>query len=222
MQRMADTLIDALPPAQRLALAYAPKGGRTLTLGLLALDTRLASCIRNRGEVLTAQLRLAWWRDMLARPATDWPDGEPLLEVLQGWAEARMPLVALVDGWEELLGEGPLPTEALSRFAAARAAGFAALAELLGNAAAVEGAAQAGMRWALADLAAGLSDPLEKARALDLAMSADQKAGILPRNLRSLAVLNGLAERAIRRGGAPLLDGAGALLLAMRIGLTGR
>ena len=114
---MDQALIDALPPAQRLALAYAPKGAHTLTLGLLALDTRLASCVRIRGEVLTAQLRLAWWRDTLARPATDWPDGEPLLEVLQGWAEARLSLVALVDGWEELLGEGPLPTEAMSRFA---------------------------------------------------------------------------------------------------------
>jgi phytoene synthase len=44
----------------------------------------------------------------------------------------------------------------------------------------------------------------------------------LPRALRPLTVLAGLALRSLARGGAPLLDGAGATLLAVRLGIAGR
>jgi phytoene synthase len=40
--------------------------------------------------------------------------------------------------------------------------------------------------------------------------------------LRPLTVLAGLARRSLARGGAPLLDGSGAILVAMRLGITGR
>ncbi len=46
------------------------------------------------------QLRLAWWRDRLAEPASAWPRGEPLLALLSAWDAERSALVALVDGWE--------------------------------------------------------------------------------------------------------------------------
>ena len=39
---------------------------------------------------------------------------------------------------------------------------------------------------------------------------------------RSVAVLGGLARRSLARGGAPLLDGPGSALTAIRLGLTGR
>jgi hypothetical protein len=37
----------------------------TATLALLALDARLAAILRGRREPIAAQLRLAWWREML-------------------------------------------------------------------------------------------------------------------------------------------------------------
>jgi phytoene synthase len=40
--------------------------------------------------------------------------------------------------------------------------------------------------------------------------------------LRPLAVLSGLARRSLARGGSPLLDGPGAMLLAVRLGIAGR
>jgi hypothetical protein len=46
--------------------------------------------------------------------------------------------------------------------------------------------------------------------------------GSLPRTLRPLTVLTGLARRSLGRGGAPLLDGPRAALLAMRLGIAGR
>jgi len=84
---MTALLASELPPPQRLALAYAPARARPATLALLALDARLAAILRGRREPLAAQLRLAWWREMFARPPSDWPAGEPLLEALRGWRD---------------------------------------------------------------------------------------------------------------------------------------
>ena len=222
MQRMSAELIHELPPPQRLALAYSPAAARTLTAGLLALDARIAGIVRQRGEVLMAQMRLAWWRDTLAKPAAGWPAGEPLLAQLTPWDGVRPALVDLVNGWEELLHDGPLPAAAMLRFARARAGAFAALAALLNNGAAADAATRAGVTWALGDLVTGLSDPDERAHALDLARDHAGPVTRLPRVLRPLTVLDGLARRSIRRGGAPMLDGGGAFLLAIRLGLTGR
>jgi phytoene synthase len=98
--------------------------------------------------------------------------------------------------------------------------GWSALADQVGaQAAGVEPAAKA---WALGDLAANLSDPVE--RALVLAV-AKEETGYTPlggRSLRPLAILGGLGRRALAKGGAPLLDGRRAALAALRLGLFGR
>ena len=96
---MSRSLAEQLPPPQRLALSYAPPSARCPTLALLALDTRLAGLLRRRGEPVLAQVRLAWWRDILAAEPGGWPEGEPVLALLRSWREPA-PLVALVDGWE--------------------------------------------------------------------------------------------------------------------------
>lgn len=207
---------DALPPSQRLALAYAPAGSRARTLALFTLDARLGQILRGRREPLGAQLRLAWWREMLERPAGQWPAGEPVLDALRTWREPAA-LAALPSGWEALLEEA-LTEQAIVEFADARGAAFAALArelEVPGDAAA------SGRIWALADLAANMSAGAERQLAVDLGRALGPPPR-LPRSLRPLAVLAALGAAALARGGGDLLAGPRSTFLALRIGLTGR
>jgi phytoene synthase len=212
----AEFLVD-LPPPQRLALSYTPARARPATLALLALDARLAATVRGRRETIASQLRLAWWRDMFARPSTEWPRGEPQLEVLRGWRDTSC-LGALADGWEALLAE-ELTLAAVAEFAAGRGQGFACLAREIG-ADSGENVEQAARVWALADLAANLSDGAE--RALVVEHARDLTVPPLPAALRPLAVLAGLGQAALAKGGAPLLSGPGSALRVLRIGFAGR
>jgi phytoene synthase len=211
-------LIDALPAPQRLALTYSPRRARGATLAVLALDARLAGIVRGRGMPIASQLRLAWWREMLERPPSEWPRGEPQLEALREW-RAPAALAALSDAWEALLVE-QLTTQAIAAFAEGRGRAFAALAWELG----VEdtgNAAAAARIWALADLTANLSDAAE--RALVVAYAKDlAPPPRLPASLRPLAVLAGLGASALARGGGALLSGPVSAFHALRIGLTGR
>lgn len=214
------SLIDELPLLQRLALAYAPGAAREPTLALLALDTRLAAILRAAREPMLAQLRLAWWREQMRTDPASWPAGEPLLAVLRCWGERRDALVALVDGWEAMTAPAPLPAAALASLAAARGQAFAALAGLVGAARDGAAAERMGTDWALADLAAHLGQPEEKALADDLARARDWRRDRLSRQLRPLVVLHGLAARATRRS-AGAERSPGVLLSALRLGLLG-
>ncbi len=216
----SDLLLEQLPLSHRLALAYAPARARTLTLGLLALDCRLAGIVRNTREPLLGQVRLAWWRDRLGEAPALWPDGEPLLALLSNWGAGAGALLGLVDGWEGLLGDPPLPGAALESFAEGRAAAFGGLARLLG--AEPGEAARAARGWALVDLSGKLGDPEERAEARALAEDQDWRRPDLPRTLRPLAVLHGLAKRAMRRDASDLLVGSSAVLVTMRLGMLGR
>lgn len=205
-----------LPELQRLALAHAPAFARHATGTLFLLDNRLAGIVRRQGEPVLAQMRLAWWRDTLSAPVSLWPAGEPLLASLREWPEPAR-LVAMVDGWEQLLA-GSFDRPAIEAFAAGRAEGFRALAEAIGVDPA--GVVPAASTWALADLAANLSDPVERALAVETGLAI---APALPqaRALRPLVILAGLGRRALNRGGVPLLDGRRAALVAFRLGLLG-
>lgn len=216
VQDMDRSLLEELPRPQRLALSYAPSAARRATLTLLALDARLGAAIRRRGEPVLAQMRLAWWRDTLAADPHGWPGGDSLLAQLRQWRQPAA-LIPLVDGWEGLLVED-LDAAAVEEFAEGRAEGFAQLACELGCD--PEPAADRARVWALGDLAANLSVPRERAAAVVAARGAPHPP--LPRALRPLAVLSGLARRALRHGGAPLLDGPVAVFLALRLGIGGR
>ncbi len=211
------SLASDLPQPQRLALTYAPARARHATEALFALDVRLAAILRARREPIAAQLRLAWWREMLARPTTEWPRGEPVLDSLRGWRDPSG-LAPLAEGWEALLAEALTPA-AIAEFAAGRVHAFACLARELGVDP-VEDAEQAARIWALADLAANLSDGAEQAQVVERGLVLAVPP--LPATLRPLAVLAGLGAAALRKGGAPLLSGPRSTLLALRIGLTGR
>jgi len=211
-------LIDTLPPPQRLALSYASARSRDATLALLALDARLAALLRARREPLANQLRLAWWRDVFEKPQREWPQGEPLLDALRTWRDPAA-LASLPTAWEALLAEEFTP-QLVAEFADGRAQAFAALAREL-EAESVGQAAEAGRIWALADLAANLSGSAERALVVELGRSCGRPPH-LPASLRPLAVLAGLGAAALARGGGDLLAGPSRMLLALRIGLTGR
>lgn len=200
----------------RLALAYAPARARDPWLALLALDARLGGILRSAREPMLAQLKLAWWRDRLSDAPEQWPKGEPMLALLAPWAERARDLVSLVDGWEGLLGEPPLTQAALDGFAAGRVAGIRALAGVIG----APSVADAGAReWALCELALHRLDPSERAAARDLA--GNGAGGRVSRALRPLAVLAGLNRRALRRDANDAIDGPGAVLAAIRLGILG-
>jgi 15-cis-phytoene synthase len=206
----AHALAETLPLAQRLALSYAPAGAHAPVLALCALEARLAGIVRGPGEPVLAQIKLAWWRERLAEDAARWPAGEPLLELLRGFPGGPGVLVPVVDAWEGLLAETLDP----AAFAAGRAAGWAALGG--------EDARAAARRFALVDLLFHLP-PGDEADAVRALLAGEGWAPVrLKRPVRPLAVLHGLAARALRRGSAELLDGPGALFVAMRLGFTGR
>jgi phytoene synthase len=217
MGLMTNDLIESFPTVQRLALAYAPAAARPYWLALLALDSRLAAVIREAREPILGQLRLAWWRDRLREDPTQWPRGEPLLALLATWQQARAGLVGLVDGWEAMLGEAPLPAEALSTFAAGRGQALGALAGELGQGGDRAEAERAGAEWTLAELSTSLSAEAERHTAAALLAGRDLRTPRLPRVMRPLTVLHGLAVRTLERGA-----GAGAMLTALRLGIFGR
>jgi 15-cis-phytoene synthase len=76
--------------------------------------------------------------------------------------------------------------------------------------------AAAGRCWALADAAAGVSDPEEKAVLVAAGVAQKTPPGRIPRGLRGLAVLESLARRGLLRGGRPMMEGRGASLAALR------
>lgn len=54
---------------------------------------------------MIAQLRFAWWRDVLGKPVDERPSGEPLLAELAALGDLAVPALMLVDSWELLVGE---------------------------------------------------------------------------------------------------------------------
>lgn len=217
---MLEIFVAAMTPAQRVALDHADPEANRLALGLFALDAHCARLVRQSREPMLAQMRLAWWRETLAQAPSARPAGDPLLDLLAHWEGEEAALVAMVEGWEHLLGAAPLGIADFAHFADGRAGAFAAIARLIGMA--EEGALRAGQRWALADLASHLGDGRERQTVLDMATALDQGRNTLPRRLRWLAVLDGLARRSLARGGAPLLADRMAALVALRVGMIGR
>ena len=207
-------LIATLPPVQRLALAYAPARARPLWLTLLALDARLAGGVAATREVLLGQIKLAWWRDRLGEDSAQWPKGEPLLAALGAWTGEHGRLVALVDGWEAVLGDG-----ALAELADGRAAACAALAEVLGQGPYAPEAARLGRGWGIADLANFPADPQDADALFALAEGHDWRPARLPRSLRPLVVLHGLA---VRQRTTPQATGITTLFAGIRLGIWGR
>jgi phytoene synthase len=209
-----------LDPALAVALAWQPRASRPALASLFELDRRLGDALARAQEPLLAQVRLAWWRDRLIDQA-GYHSGEPLLKKLADrWGERRAMLRELVDGWENLLGDAPLPASAINAFAAGRGRALAAFTEVAGDRASAASAEAAGRCWAFADLAWRSSDDRERELARSLGLAVDLPA-LRSRELRGVEVLKALAQRALVRN-EPLMQGRGAALAAMRVGMVGR
>ena len=212
---------DPIPEEAQLAIAHSPARLRIPLTIFLELDARIARIIAATNEPMLGQMRLAWWRDTLKQPAGERPQGDRVLDAIgQYWSGQETALIALIDGWEEMLGE-VLTSQAAERFAAGRAAPFAALPSLAGLTVDHQPALYAAQRWALVDAALHVSEGSERSTLIELAQSVEASAA-LPRAYRGLAVLNALAERSLKRGVRPLMEGRGAALTALRAAMLGR
>ena len=206
---------DLLPPELDLALAWTPLRVRAALTTALQLDRRLARIVARTTEPMLGQMRLAWWRDALGKPAADRPRGDAVLDaVATHWAGRETALIAMVDGWEVLINAETLGPAEIAAFGAQRGAFFGALHDDA-TPEVKHRVAAAALRWALADAVTAVSDAGERAQMIETAL-AGVGAGRLPKPLRGLAVLDALAMRALRRGGRPLMEGRGASLVALR------
>jgi phytoene synthase len=207
---------DTLLPEAELAVAWSPPKVRApLTMALL-LDRRLARIVARTSEPMLGQMRLAWWREALAKPVTDRPRGDAVLDGLgASWEGREAALIAMVDAWEVLVTADTLGASEIAAFGSGRGAFFAALDDDHTPASAAR-VAVAAFRWAIADAAGGVSDPGERERLVAAGLARGNGGGRMPRSLRGLAVLEALSLRAMRRGGGALMEGRGASLTALR------
>lgn len=176
MVNVTVTAID--DPERALALSYAPTDRRAALAALFALDTALGQVLRTTREPMVGQMRLAWWREALARLDTAPPPAEPVLQALASevltLGATGQSLAAMVDGWEPLLGS--LDDRAIADHGLRRGKIlFEQAGALLGTA--NDPLGEAGQGWALADLARHLSDPELATCARDAALPLLMRAG---------------------------------------------
>ncbi len=215
-------LIDECPEVSRIALASAGRD-RDLWLAAFALDGRIGRMVLGATEPMLGQMRLAWWRDQFGQPVTARPDGDPLLDLIgRSWEGCERALRDLVDGWEALLSPRPLSEADSASFVAGRSSLARALADRVGSPTAANEAERAGTLWALAYLAVHTQEPDERAAVLDRAAEIARQNLRLPRPMRPLSVIGGLARRSLNSGGRPLLGDRLSPLIALRLGLFGR
>lgn len=213
---------EPFPEPQRVALAYAPVRFRPAWRALVALDLRLGAIVSTGREPMLAQIRLAWWRDMLGRPVGEWPEGEPLLDqIATHMAGEAERLAELPWGWEQLLADGPLQKAQLREYVAVRASAYGGIQAFGGQSAVHPDAGLAATWWVLGDTLARLSRPEERAAVVEIARSTDPHLPALPRAWRPLSVLAALGRRAVVRN-EPVMEGRGGALAALRAGLFGR
>lgn len=211
---------DPLPPEAELALGWSGQKVRGPLSIALQLDRRLARIVGRTHEPVLGQMRLAWWREALGKPVAERPRGDAVLDGIgMHWQGREAALVDMIDGWEVLVTAEALGAEHATAFGKGRGAFFAALAPD-GEAGGRLG--PAGMRWALADAAAGVSEPAERAVLVAAGLAAGDPPGRIAASLRGLAVLDLLAMRSLKRGGRPLMEGRGAPLAVLRGAIFGR
>lgn len=213
---------ERLPDELQLALAHTPSQFREPLRVAFELDQRLARIVAQTTEPMLGQMRLAWWRDMLAKPFEERPAGDAVLDGIGAhWAGREKALSDLVDGWEVLIVEETLNGGELKAFASGRAAPAVNLLE--GNDedenARIEGAMG---RYAFADLSISLSDERERKLAIEYGLGRATPPVKLIRAAKGIGVLEALALRALKRGGRPLMEGRGAALVATRAAIFGR
>lgn len=203
------------PTWSAVALAYARPPIRDALTSILQLDVKLAQSLAGATEPALAQIKLAWWRDELRKPRRDgdpFPPDPLLANLTRDFHGHENVPIALIDGWESLLTEQPWAEAACTAFIAGRAKSFAGLAALSPRPEAAKAASEHGRYWAMADLTT-----------MQPNVGYDQPGSLpkLPRELRALAVIGGLARRALLRGGKPMFGDRWSPFAAIRLGIFG-
>lgn len=214
---------DILQPEIQLALAHTSPDYREALRIFFDLDLRLGRILAGTTEPMLGQMRLAWWRETLAKPANERPTGDIVLDAIGlHWAGREAALIELVDGWEELLAEPPLGEEHARKFAQGR---VAAMKAAFGDKADSwdENSTQVlAWHWALADLVTSVSQPEEREMLVALALEKHKPAARQGAPFKGMAVLGALALRSLENGGRPLMEGRGASVTALRAAIFGR
>lgn len=185
-----------MQPERNLVLTYVPAPRLPAIAALFALDDMLAEILRTTSEPAIGQIRLTWWHDALGKLDSGPPPAQPILQAV---ARDLLPLgvrgadaATMIDGWDVLIEESTLDPDALRRFGDGRGATlFGLAARVLGGSSDLEMVRLAGIGWALADLASGLSSPAEaeEARSQALAHLRQALAQRWPGPLRPLGML---------------------------------
>lgn len=200
-------MIGQIPVLPRLISAYAPKNFQQGQRLVWAFDARMADILRSTTEPMIGQMRLTWWHEALSSPAADKGAGEPLIEALRREVvpgAGAGGLLSVIEGWEILLEPLPMTDSQLIAFAEHRGGGlFRAIGGL--SAGAPFWLAQAGMAWALWDLAGHVSDRRTAERAMELAPEflADVPEWGWPSPIVSLHLLTRLVRADSRAGKLP-------------------
>ena len=138
-----------------VATLHSPAAARPALFALHALDLELAQVVAATTEPMLGEIRLAWWREQLARLDGGAVPAQPVLaalaaEVLPRGISGQI-LEPLEDAMLVLLLEPAPDAAGLQRYAEARGATlFAAMAKVLGGD--VAAARALGRAWALGEL----------------------------------------------------------------------
>lgn len=205
----------ALPAARRIALVYAPVALVPGYAAFLSLDDQLFRIAAHPREAALTQLRFAWWREELTSGTAEADPAHPVLAGIN--AAFGLPFAdgaGLVDGWEEFA----VGDDLLAGARAVSAGRAKALGTLAGE---VDGAVSlASDCWTLVELA-GIARSEKDAERLRAAARAVPHV-VLPPAHRPLAVLAGLARRALAQGRDRLIGDRLSPLAAIRLGIFGR
>jgi phytoene synthase len=226
--RRRSAIADILDPERRLALSYIGKSQRGPLELLWRLDASFAQLLGGSTQPLAAQLKLAWWREALTALDGAPAPAEPMLQEIKcGLLPAGLSgreLADLADGWEQLLAHESLSPADLLAYGSGRGGGLFGLSARLLGSEPIAGLGEAGVGWALVDLARHSSRTDEAQAALQAA--ALHLAGAprrWPRALRPLGMLTMLAQRdAATSGDLPKMGSPGRILRMFAHRLTGR
>ena len=219
---MNSVLLNEIGDAERLAVEYCAKEFRPALIALFAFDARLGQIASKTTEPALGQMRLAWWRDMLSQPIDDRPKGDVVLEALsQHWAGYESSLIESVDAWEILIASETLTDDEVDSFANGRVTPLAKIGAQISEQT-KEKAISLALPWALADIVPRVSDARERNIILENARGKLIENCRIAKTLRGLAVLHALARRSLMREGRPMIEGRGAALTALRVGLIGK
>lgn len=211
-------------PLITLASSYGDARMRSWCHALFGFDAQLASIVLTAREPMLAQIRLQWWRDVIAKPAAQRPLANPVLAAMLAPEEDGLDLAAAlapaINGWDAALDlDAPGAIEA---FAEGRGHVVQAFHPLAPDAS-VDDLAVLGRCWALWDMAR-FHQP---SAPLLVALAAIDTPGLeqirLPRCLRPLSMLGRAVQLDIARGQMDRPWGRPGLFAALVWhGLTGR